>query len=82
MAGETVARATIVLYDGAEQAFAEEVAVLLEIRNRYGRPASLLTQPGRSVDPHEEKEQGRTAQSFVVPPPSCSQSGSHRSSPR
>jgi hypothetical protein len=36
MAGETVARATIVLYDGAEQPVAEEVDVLLEIRNNYG----------------------------------------------
>jgi hypothetical protein len=36
MAGETVARATIVLYDGAEQPVAEEVDALLEIRNNYG----------------------------------------------
>jgi hypothetical protein len=36
MAGETIARATIVLYDGAEQPVAEEVDVLLEIRNNYG----------------------------------------------
>lgn len=36
MAGETVARATIVLYDGAEQPVAEELDVLLEIRNNYG----------------------------------------------
>jgi hypothetical protein len=36
MANETVARATIVLYDGAEQPVAEEVEVLLEIRNNFG----------------------------------------------
>jgi hypothetical protein len=36
MAGERVARATIVLYDGAEQPIAEEMDVLLEIRNNYG----------------------------------------------
>lgn len=36
MAGEKVARATIVLYDGAEQPVAEEVDVLLEVRNNYG----------------------------------------------
>jgi hypothetical protein len=36
MAGETVARATIVLYDGAEQPVAEEMDVLLEVRNNYG----------------------------------------------
>jgi hypothetical protein len=36
MAGETVARATIVLYDGAEQPVAEEMDVLLEIRNNNG----------------------------------------------
>jgi hypothetical protein len=36
MAKETVARATIVLYDGAEQPVAEEVEVLLEIRNNFG----------------------------------------------
>ncbi len=33
MAKETVARATIVLYDGAEQPVAEEMEVLLEVRN-------------------------------------------------
>jgi hypothetical protein len=36
MAKETIARATIVLYDGAEQPVAEEVEVLLEIRNNFG----------------------------------------------
>jgi len=36
MAGETVARATIVLYDGAEQPIADEMDVLLEIRNTQG----------------------------------------------
>ena len=36
MAKETVARATIVLYDGAEQPVAEEVDVLLEVRNNFG----------------------------------------------
>jgi hypothetical protein len=36
MAGETVARATIVLDDGAEKPVAEELDVLLEIRNNYG----------------------------------------------
>jgi hypothetical protein len=36
MAGETIAHATIVLYDGAEQPVAEEVDVLLEVRNNYG----------------------------------------------
>ncbi len=36
MATQTVARATIVLYDGAEQPIAEELDVLLEIRNSYG----------------------------------------------
>src|ERR1700733_584868 len=36
MAEGTIARATIVLYDGAEQPVAEEVDVLLEIRNNYG----------------------------------------------
>jgi hypothetical protein len=36
MAGETVARATIVLYDGAEQPVADVVDVLLEVRNNYG----------------------------------------------
>jgi hypothetical protein len=36
MADETTARATIVLYDGAEQPVAEELDVLLEIRNNYG----------------------------------------------
>jgi hypothetical protein len=47
-----------------------------------GDPRKLADSAVRSVDPHEEKEQARTAQSFVVPPPPCSQSGSHRSSPR
>jgi hypothetical protein len=37
MAGETVARATIVLYDGAEQAVAEEVAVLHQEQVRSPR---------------------------------------------
>jgi hypothetical protein len=41
MAGETVARATIVLYDGAEQAVAEEVAVLLEIKEQVRSPRKL-----------------------------------------
>ena len=36
MANEKIARATIVLYDGAEQPVAEEFDVLLEIRNNYG----------------------------------------------
>ena len=36
MAGETVARATIVLYDGAEQPVTQEQDVLLEVRNNYG----------------------------------------------
>ena len=36
MAQESVARATIVLYDGAEQPLAEEVEVLLEVRNNHG----------------------------------------------
>jgi hypothetical protein len=36
VANETIARATIVLYDGAEQPVAEELDVLLEIRNNYG----------------------------------------------
>lgn len=36
MANEKMARATIVLYDGAEQPVAEELDVLLEIRNNYG----------------------------------------------
>lgn len=36
MASETVARATIVLYDGAEQPVAEEMELLLDIRNNYG----------------------------------------------
>ena len=36
MAKETVARATIVLYDGAEQPVADEVDVLLEVRNNFG----------------------------------------------
>ena len=36
MGKETIARATIVLYDGAEQPIAEEVDVLLEIRNNFG----------------------------------------------
>jgi len=36
MAKETVARATIVLYDGAEQPVAEEMDVLLEVRNNSG----------------------------------------------
>lgn len=36
MPKETIARATIVLYDGAEQPVAEEVDVLLEIRNNFG----------------------------------------------
>jgi hypothetical protein len=36
VANEKIARATIVLYDGAEQPVAEEFDVLLEIRNNYG----------------------------------------------
>ena len=36
MAEESVARATIVLYDGAEQPVAAEMDVLLEFRNSYG----------------------------------------------
>ena len=36
MAGEKVARATIVLYDGAEQPISEELDVLLEVRNNHG----------------------------------------------
>jgi hypothetical protein len=36
MAKETIARATIVLYDGAERPVAEEVDVLLEVRNNFG----------------------------------------------
>jgi hypothetical protein len=36
MAKETIARATIVLYDGAEQPVADEVDVLLEVRNNFG----------------------------------------------
>jgi hypothetical protein len=36
MANETVARATIVLYDGAEQPVADPVEVLLEVRNNFG----------------------------------------------
>lgn len=36
MAGEAIARATIVLYDGAEQPISEEMEVLLEIRNGRG----------------------------------------------
>ena len=36
MAKETVARATIVLYDGTQQPVAEEVDVLLEVRNNFG----------------------------------------------
>lgn len=36
MAGESVARTTIVLYDGAEQPIADECDVLLEVRNNYG----------------------------------------------
>jgi hypothetical protein len=36
MAKETIARATIVLYDGAEQPVAVEVDVLLEARNSFG----------------------------------------------
>jgi hypothetical protein len=36
MAKETIARATIVLYDGAEQPVSEEVDVLLEVRNNFG----------------------------------------------
>jgi hypothetical protein len=36
MAGESVARTTVVLYDGAEQPIADECEVLLEVRNNYG----------------------------------------------
>jgi hypothetical protein len=36
MAKEAIARATIVLYDGAEQPVTDEVDVLLEVRNNYG----------------------------------------------
>ena len=36
MAKETIARVTIVLYDGAEQPVAEEMDVLLEVRNSFG----------------------------------------------
>jgi hypothetical protein len=36
VADEKIARATIVLYDGAEQPFADELEVLLQARSLFG----------------------------------------------